>query len=99
MPDRHRDPATPPASAGKEPRDTVAGCRDRAISDRLHAASADTENSRRVFERSAATWEARGDDIQEGENASAEQRSADRDLWVSEEREDSSPPDDAAAKA
>lgn len=72
----------------KEARDTVAGCRDRAAKDRLQAASADTENSRRVFERSAASWETRADEMQEVENASEEQRAADRDLWASEERED-----------
>jgi hypothetical protein len=99
LPDHHPDSATPPASASKEARDTVAGCRDRAAKDRLQAAGAGTENSRRVFERSAASWEVRGDDIQEGENASAQQRAADRDLWASEERDDAGPPDDAPSKA
>ena len=86
------DPAAPAegadASPCKEARDTVAGCRGRAAEDRLQAASADTENGRRVFERSAASWEARADEIQEGENASAGQRAADRDLWASEEGDD-----------
>jgi hypothetical protein len=99
MSDPHPDPATPPASPPREARDTVAGCRDRAAKDRLQAAGAGTENSRRVFERSAASWEVRGDDIEEGENASAQQRAADRDLWASEERHDAGPPDDAASSA
>jgi hypothetical protein len=78
---------SPASSAGsnKEPRDTVAGCRDRAAADRLHAADADTDNGRRVLERSAASWDVRGDEIQEGEDASAQQRAADRDLWGSDE--------------
>jgi hypothetical protein len=94
--DHDPDPAAPPAGASKEARDTVAGCRDRAAQDRLQAAGAGTENSRRVFERSAASWEVRGDGIQEGEDASAQQRAADRDLWASEERDDAGPRDDAA---
>ncbi|HEY0313451.1 MAG TPA: hypothetical protein VGC56_13255 [Allosphingosinicella sp.] len=98
MPDDHSDAATPPAGSSKEARETVAGCRDRAAKDRLQAAGAGTENSRRVFERSAASWDVRGNDIQEAEDASAQQRAADRDLWASEERDDASPPDDAASK-
>ena len=70
---------------GKEARDTVAGCRDRAAEDRLQAAGADTENRRRVFERSADSWDTRADEIQEGDDASAQQRAADRDLWAREE--------------
>jgi hypothetical protein len=85
-PHPHRDSSG--EGAGKEARDTVAGCRDRAAKDRLQAASTDTENGRRVFERSAASWEARADEIQEGADASAEQRAADRDLWASGERID-----------
>jgi len=81
------------ASPCKEARDTVAGCRDRAAQDRIQAAGTDTENSRRVYERSAASWDARADEIEEGENASAQQRAADRDLWASEERGDPASPD------
>ena len=69
----------------KEARDTVAGCRDRAADDRLQAAGADTENRRRVFERSAGCWDRRAEEIQDGGDASAQQRAADRDLWASEE--------------
>src|ERR1700712_5617494 len=87
-PHPHRESGTLDANAGKEARDTVAGCRDRAAKDRLQAASTDTENGRRVFERSAASWEARADEIEDGEGASAEQRAADRDLWASEEPND-----------
>lgn len=75
----------------KEARDTAAGCRDRAEGDRRQAGVADTENGRRVLERSAASWDARADGIEEAENASAEQRAADRDLWASGERHDRSP--------
>ena len=75
----------PGVSPCKEARDTVVGCRDRAAKDRLQAASTDTENSRQVFERSAASWDARADEIQEEEDGSAGQRAADRDLWASEE--------------
>ena len=85
--------------AGKEARDTVAGCRDRAADDRLQAAGTDTENGRRVFERSAASWDARADEIQETENASAQQRAADHDLWASGERDDPASPDDGAPGA
>jgi hypothetical protein len=77
----------------KEARDTVAGCRDRADENRREAGAADTENGRRVLERSAASWDARADGIEETENASAQQRAADRDLWASEERDDAPPPD------
>lgn len=84
--------ATPATSAtkrsgapDKEARDTVAGCLDRAADDRLQAAGADTENRRRVFERSADSWDTRAVEIQEGDEASARQRAADRDLWAREE--------------
>jgi hypothetical protein len=86
---RHEGPG---ASACKEARDTVAGCRDRAAKDRLHAARTDTENGRRAFERSAASWEARAQEIEEAETASEGQRAADRDLWASEERDDPTSP-------
>src|SRR4051812_10497987 len=78
----------PAKSAGKEARDTVAGCRDRAAEDRLRAAATDTDNGRRVLERSAASWESRADGIEGVENASEQQRAADRELWASEERDD-----------
>jgi hypothetical protein len=79
------DESPEPFPDGKEARDTVAGCRDRAARDRLQAAGADTENGRRVLERSAASWEKRANEMEEQENASAGQRAADRDLWASEE--------------
>jgi hypothetical protein len=89
-----REPSGPSdPSPSKEARDTVAGCRDRAAKDRLHAAGTDTENGRHVYERSAASWEARADELAEGENASEHQRSADRDLWASGERDDPALPD------
>jgi hypothetical protein len=88
------DEAAPPAeSSGKEARDTVAGCRDRAAGDHLLAASADTENSRIIFERSAASWEKRADEIGEREQNEASQRAADRELWASEERDHPDLPD------
>jgi hypothetical protein len=83
----------PNTDAGKEARDTVAGCRNRAAQDRLQAASSGTENSRRVFERSAASWEARAHGIEEEESASGHQRMTDRELWESEERNGDFPPD------
>ena len=73
------------AGSGNEARDTIDGCRNRAAEDRIQAAGSDTENGRKVFERSAASWEARAHQIEEVEKASAQQRSADRDLWDSEE--------------
>jgi hypothetical protein len=87
------DRAATGESPRKEARDTVAGCRDRAASDRLQAASTDTENSRHVFERSAASWEARADQIEEGEHGSERQRAADRELWASEEDNGAISPD------
>jgi hypothetical protein len=81
------------AGPSKEARDTVAGCRDRAEENRREAGAADTENGRRVLERSAASWDVRADGIEETENASAQQRAADRELWASEERNDALPPD------
>lgn len=83
----------PGSIEGKEARDTVSGCRDRAADDRLRAAATDTENGRRAFERSAATWETRAVGIEETENASAQQRAADRALWASGEANDRTPDD------
>jgi hypothetical protein len=88
MADRSHPRRDPDDSPDKEARDTVAGCRNRAAEDRLHAAGTDTENGRRVLERSADSWERRADEIEEGETASAHQRAADRDLWESEEGND-----------
>lgn len=73
----------------REPRDTVSGCRELAAQDHLRAVATDTENGRRVYERSAASWETRADEIQKMDDASAEQRATDRALWASEETEDS----------
>ena len=83
----------PSDSAHKEPRDTVAGCRDLAAKDRLRAAAIDTENGRRVLERSADSWEMRAHEIRNMEDISAQQRRADRDLWSSEEKDDAGSPD------
>jgi hypothetical protein len=77
----------------KEARDTVAGCRNRAVEDRLSAAATDTDNGRQVLERSAASWERRADAMEETENASAPQRAADRELWASEEGDHPLAPD------
>jgi hypothetical protein len=89
----------PGADPSKEARDTVAGCRDRAGQDRLHAANAATENARQVFERSAASWEARAAGILDGEDASEKQRISDRELWASGEQDDPTDPRDEEAKA
>jgi hypothetical protein len=48
----------------RQPRDTVAGCRDAAASDLVQAAAMDTANGRLRFEHSAASWTARGDLLQ-----------------------------------
>jgi hypothetical protein len=77
----------------KEARDTVAGCRERAAEDRLRAASSDTENGRRVFARSAASWDSRAAEIEGAENASSFQRASDRELWASGERDAAKRPD------
>jgi hypothetical protein len=81
------------SSPGREARDTVAGCRDLAIQDRLRAAAADTENGRRMFERSAASWESRAYGIEDREHVSAQQRTADLQLFAGDEREDRDSPD------
>ncbi|HET9428363.1 MAG TPA: hypothetical protein VFO69_08405 [Allosphingosinicella sp.] len=71
-----------------EARDTVSGCRALAAQDQLRAAATDIANSRRVYERSAASWETRADEIQKMEDGLAKQRATDRALWASEETED-----------
>ena len=75
-------------SPGKEARDTVAGCRDLATQDRFRAEAVGTENARRAYERSAASWESRADAIEKGEMGSATQRAIDRALWAQDEKED-----------
>jgi hypothetical protein len=77
----------------KEARDTAVGCRDRAVQDRLQAAAADTENGRRVLERSAASWESRAFGIEDREHVSALQRAADLALFADDERDDGDSPD------
>jgi hypothetical protein len=76
----------PSATPGREARDTVGGCRERAAQDRLLATSASTGNRRQVFEQSAYRWDARADELQALRSVSAEQqRAADRALWEREE--------------
>ncbi|MGZ8998142.1 MAG: hypothetical protein ACXW2T_04705, partial [Allosphingosinicella sp.] len=65
--------------------DTVAGCRDLAAEDRVRAAATDTDNGRLVFERSAASWDARADEMERKEKGSAVQRAADQAMWESED--------------
>ena len=74
--------------SGKEKRDTAAGCRDLAIEDRRRAAEAGTNNGRLVFERSAASWESRANEIESGKNVSVDQRALDRELWASGEEDE-----------
>lgn len=74
--------------SGKEKRDTAAGCRDLALEDRRRAAEADSENGRLVFERSAASWESRANEIESGKNVSVDQRALDRGLWASGEEDE-----------
>ena len=45
----------------KEPRETAAGCRERATDDLTRALAMDTANGRTIFERSAASWTKRAD--------------------------------------
>lgn len=49
---------------GRQERDTAAGCRIRAEEDLRQAGSMDTDQGRRKFEHSAASWTARGDLLQ-----------------------------------
>jgi hypothetical protein len=48
----------------KQRRDTAAGCRDRATADLLEAVTMATPHSRRMLERSAASWTARAEMLQ-----------------------------------
>ena len=50
----------PPPSTGKQPHDTVAGCRHLAQEDLARALGTDTVHARLKFEHSAATWTERG---------------------------------------
>jgi hypothetical protein len=50
-----------PGPLQKERRDTAEGCRDRATADLLEAVSMATAHSRRMLERSAASWSARAE--------------------------------------
>ena len=43
------------------PRDRAAECHTRASADRLRAEGMDTRNGREILERSAATWDQRGE--------------------------------------
>lgn len=57
-------PARPQARTLKQPRDTVAGCRDRAEADLLASVVMSTANGRIRLEVSAASWTARADMLQ-----------------------------------
>jgi hypothetical protein len=48
----------------KQRRDTAEGCRDRATADLFEAATMATTHSRRMLERSAASWNARAELLQ-----------------------------------
>src|SRR3954468_15734674 len=48
----------------KERRDTADGCRDRATADLLEAVTMATAHSRRMLERSAASWNERAQLLQ-----------------------------------
>lgn len=56
-------PARKPRSS-KQPADTVAGCRDRAVADLLAAAAMSTRNEQLRMEASSASWGARADMLQ-----------------------------------
>ena len=48
----------------KQRRDTAEGCRDRATADLLEAVTTATTHSRRMLERSAASWNKRAELLQ-----------------------------------
>jgi hypothetical protein len=73
------------SAPNQEARDTPVGCRDRAAQDLSQAATSSTENSRRKFERSAASWVTRAELIERTRISSASQKSADLALWAKEE--------------
>lgn len=53
-----------PGTLLKERRDTAQGCRDRATADLLEAVTMVTAHSRRMLERSAASWQVRAEVLQ-----------------------------------
>src|SRR3954463_7860562 len=53
-----------PGPLQKERRDTAEGCRDRATADLLEAVTMATAHSRRMLERSAASWSKRAELLQ-----------------------------------
>jgi hypothetical protein len=53
----------------KERRDTADGCRDRATADLLEAVTMATAHSRRMLERSAASWSQRAELLQRMESS------------------------------
>lgn len=81
----------------KAARDTESGCRERAAADEVLAGGADTAHGRMQFERSAASWTARADDIHKLDVDAEGQKAADRALWESEEpASDAARPGDTA---
>jgi hypothetical protein len=71
----------------KERRDTAEGCRDRATADLLEAVTMATAHSRRMLERSAATWSKRAELLQ-GMEARIDSRLDPFDLTDAELAED-----------
>jgi hypothetical protein len=67
MPDRASVAPAPPVrpSGNKQPQDTIAGCRLLAEGDLTRARDTDTDEGRRKFEHSAATWTRRGDMLED----------------------------------
>lgn len=65
----------PAPSTGKQPQDTVAGCRHLAEKDLVRALGTDTVHGRLKFEHSAAIWTQRGDLLED--LAGRRRRSAD----------------------
>lgn len=53
-----------PGPLMKQRRDTAEGCRDRAAADLLEAVTMATARSRKMLERSAASWNARSELLQ-----------------------------------
>jgi hypothetical protein len=83
-PQTNKGPGAPMEKSG---RDTAEGCRERAALNEQHAGLADTENGRRVLERSAASWTTRSFMLERLENGMEARRVAPR-LTHSEIAED-----------
>jgi len=69
----------------RSPGDTVAGCRERAAADLVQASTMNTHNARLRLERSAASWTARAEQIQQLDDSFDARRAEAMALWAVEE--------------